>query len=275
MSNAALNVSDDLIAYKSVLVRYFRAVDLLPVFVPASQQIGDAYDAANKWAFLSSGSDCFPDLAKVEETASSLPDTIDIKQTQLSSAFGLPKFLSFGASASSSATVRLKFVDAKVRRVSQFALRQSLCPACEHLKPIVSGQTAGYQEGQPLPIIVGTVLSAKREVFVGDIEGAQAEVIAKAALGAGALPLEIVNLNPTMSAGLGYGSTSGCLLRSERRLPVAIAPAFFPQLIFDRLQSGSEAPDDVVAVEWHASDEAGISSWLDEAGPTLPMPDLG
>ncbi|MER8605654.1 hypothetical protein NKH48_18175 [Mesorhizobium sp. M1233] len=264
--------SDEVQAYKAVLSEYFRGIDLLPVLVSASQRVGDVYDAANRWAFLSSSSDCFPTLGKIPESPSSLPDTIEIRTSQIGSAFGLTKLFSFSASASNAATVKLKFTDVKVRRASQMALRSALCPACDYLKPVTSGEMAPYASGQPLPIVVGTVLTAKREVFVGEVEGANLDLTASLAPLAASLPLEVINLNPAMSAALGYGSTSGCLLKSDTRLPVAIGPAFYPKLIFDRVQSSGSQADELVAVEWHDANRGASKDWLSQAAETLPSP---
>jgi hypothetical protein len=271
MTEANNDGMEDLRAYKSIVARYFHELDLLPILISANQRVGDVYDVANKWAFLSSGAECFPGLGEIPESKSNLPEAIEIKRTQVGAAVGLAKLLLLKGSLDHSTSVKLKFTDATVQRVSQMALRRALCPDCAHLRPIVEQMEKSDKSGV-LPIVVGTVLSARREVFVGSASGRRAEMSANLSQIVTGLPLEVLNLDPSASAAMGYGDSWGCLLRSKARIPVALGPAFFPQVLYDTTQgSGSTW---VAGIMWRAVEGNAARDWLIEAAESLPMPSL-
>lgn len=261
---------DEQNAYETSLTEYFRRMNLLPLFVSANQKVGDVYDLANRWSFVSASSDCFPELPEPEETPSSLPESIEIKTSEAESVFGLSSLISLIGSKKSSATVKLKFTDVAIHRASQMALRNSLCPQCDFLKPILSQEMKPYTEGDPLYVIIGSVMTARRELFVGDISDAELRADADVNSLAETLPLQVINLEPKASAALGYGSMSGSLLKSDVRLPVAIGPAFYPNLIFDRVQSVSSTEEEPVGVEWLSDAPLQSQSWFENAAKHLP-----
>jgi len=259
--------------YRAIMVAYFRVHGLLPILVSAGQRVGDVYDPDQQWALLSTAADCFPGLAEPAEIPTELVHTVDIRRGHVAAALGLGRILSIAGTGKRERTVKLSFTHATIRRVAQMALRKALCAECGYLLPLIEGKTQDYDGKASLPFVVGTVLHAKRQIFVGADAGAEMKASAQQ-LGSLSSALRVLDLDPTLSAGLGYGGERGLLLQSEASLPVALAPAFLPKLIFDRTQGGVGIPDQPIAVKWVAAEQkdADGPAWPDGWVHNLPLP---
>lgn len=258
--------------HRRVLTEYFSSMNLVPVTVAADQQIGDVYDVKRGWAFVSAGQECFPGLGNVKEVDSSLPDTIDLAEAQISSALGLSRLFRLSGRGSNADTVKLRFTGVRIRRVSEHALRAGVCQTCEHLNPILAGTMEPYDERGPRYVLVGTVVFARKEVFVGLTGDASVAIDADVTDVLGAASVTAVELNAKMSAGFGFGSRRGCLLQSEKRLPVALGLAFYPEIVYDRVQGGGTGQEEPVAIQWFGAEKNPPSQrLLADLSASLPL----
>jgi hypothetical protein len=241
--------------YQRTLLQYLRAYYLLPIVVPVDQQPGDVYDP-KYWLLKSRRMECFPGLTEPEFTKTNLPGLVDVGAGNLGLALGLGNIVSTSASGKMSDKIQILFRDLEVAEVSQTALAVTLDPACDYLKPIVNEREADLSVRKPY-IVIGRIVRGKRDIFVGVREGAEANAVAQdiaASLGTIAAnpAIKVLAADAKVSVSVGFEGRRGVIVQSEQIQPIAFAPAFIPDLIYDQTRGGPNANNPPVALKWNA-----------------------
>jgi hypothetical protein len=254
------SIGDQLAEYRRVLLAYFKAFNLLPIILPADQKPGDVFDMRQKGVLKARAAECFPGLAQPAAVRSALAYTFELDSTNSGLALGLPEIGSINLGGDFDRTVTVSYTDVTVATVSQEALSAAVSASCKDVVAIVKQSETPLGTGTPPPLlaVVGTVVSAKREVFIGT--GKSLNLTASVdklgqlleATGIGA-SLRIVGLDPNMSVALGFGGKQGVLIQSDQELPVAFMPAFIPEVIFSNLQ-GAEGRPSPQSLRWQSFD---------------------
>lgn len=230
--------------YRSEVIGYFKAHALLPVLVPAGQQIGDVYDP-EYWVLEERAGRCFPSLTRPAAEPSALPAFSLSTAADVGFALGLGRLLNLSASVDAGQKATVTFSDVRVATASKGELRRALSEECAHLRPIVD-ETAVPPAQIAVKAVIGAIVYAKPLVFL-DAEtaaAAQAQTASLRNLIAAAFPaaaLAVRGLDANASAGLGFGQRHGVLVETQSAIPVAFAPAFLPKPIFDQTRGGSDA----------------------------------
>lgn len=241
-------VGDQLNQYRRVLLAYFKTFNLLPIVLPADQGPGDVFDMGQKGVLVSKSAECFPDLRQPEAVKSVLAYTFQLDTQKVGLALGVPKIASLELDGDFERTITVNYTDVKVRMVSQQALRSAASANCPDVLTIVRQKEVPFSPNSrpALLAVVGTIVTAKREIFIGvttnvDMKAAADKLSALLAGTAAGITLKISGLDPSLSAVLGFGGKSGLLVRSDVELPVAFMPAFIPEVFFTSTQ-GDERP---------------------------------
>ncbi|MEE7505169.1 hypothetical protein [Methylobacterium mesophilicum] len=233
--------------YRRVLLAYFKGQDLLPIVLAAGQKPGDVFDV-RQWGVLRARSEeCFPTLAQPEPVPSTLAFTFSVDSTKANLALGLDRIASLGLGAGFDQTVVVRYTDAKIRSVSQEALRRSVSDACPDVKAVVNQASIPIVADKPPPLlaVVGSLVTAKRQVFIGaqgsvDVKASADQLTTLlASTGVGAA-LKVAGLEPSASAALGFATKKGVLVTSDDEAAVAFLPAFLPETVFGAMH-GSPA----------------------------------
>jgi hypothetical protein len=254
------SIGDQLAEYRRVLLAYFKAFNLLPIILPADQKPGDVFDMRQKGVLKARANECFPGLTQPAAVRSALAYTFDLDSTKSGLALGLPEIGSINLGGDFDRTVTVSYTDVKVSTVSQEALSASVSESCKDVVAIVKQSETPIDSATPPPLlaIVGTVVTAKREVFIGTDKSlnltASVDKLSQLleATGIGA-SLRILGLDPSMSVALGFGGKKGVLIQSDQELPVAFMPAFIPEVIFSNLQ-GAEGHPSPQSLRWQSFD---------------------
>ncbi|MGV2074041.1 MULTISPECIES: hypothetical protein [Rhizobium/Agrobacterium group] len=241
-------VGNQLSQYRRVLLTYFKAFNLLPIVLPADQVPGDVFDMGQKGVLVSKADECFPGLKQPEPVQSVLAYTFELDTQKAGLALGIPKIGSVDLGGDFEQTITVNYTDVKVRTVSQQSLRTTASDKCPDILAIARQKEVALTDGSKpaLLAIVGTVVTAKREIFIGaktsiDMKVA-ADKLSTLLTGTGAgMALKVSGLDPSLSAVLGFGGKSGLLVQSNMELPVAFMPAFIPEVLFASTQ-GDQKP---------------------------------
>jgi hypothetical protein len=219
--------------FNKVLVDFFSPYFLLPVTVPAGQSVGDVYEYRT-WVLTERASTCFPALPASRTGASSLPALTRVAAQHAGLALGAGPLLDLDVRLGAESTVEIRFLDVTFAEVARGELRRALDPACEHLRPVVEER----QELSPsrAPVIIGRVLSGRKQVFIGLQDqarlSAQADALraALAASGGGIgaavapMPLEV-----RVAAEGEFGRRQGLVVETQQAVPIAFQPAFITE----------------------------------------------
>ncbi len=241
-------VGDQLSQYRRVLLAYFKAFNLLPIVLPADQMPGDVFDMGQKGVLVSKADECFPGLKQPEPVQSVLAYTFTLDTQKAGLALGIPKIGSVDLGGDFEQAITVNYTDVKVRSISQQSLRMAASDKCPDVLAIARQKEVALVAGSKpaLLAIAGTVVTAKREIFIGsktsiDIKAAADKLSTLLAVTAAGMALKVSGLDPSLSAVLGFGGKSGLLVQSNVELPVAFMPAFIPEVLFASTQ-GDQKP---------------------------------
>jgi hypothetical protein len=260
-------IADQLAEYRRVLLAYFKAFNLLPILLPAGQKPGDVFDMSQRGVLLSRADECFPGLVQPAAVPSALAYTFQLDSSKAGLALGLPQLGSVDLSGDFEQTITVSYTDVKVVTVSERALSTSVSDSCKDVAAVVRRTELPLQPAtQPtLLAVVGTLVTAKREIFIGakgnfDAK-ASVDKVSTLLLAAGiGSSLKIIGLDPSMSVALGFGAKKGVLVQSDQELPVAFMPAFIPEILFTTVQGNGAAPPQPRALQWRSFDPAATES---------------
>lgn len=243
--------------YRRVLLAYFRGQNLLPIVLAAGQKPGDVFDMRQWGVLRARSSECFPTLVQPEPVPSALAFTFNLDSSKANLALGLDKIASLGLGTGFDRTVVVRYTDAKVRIVSQEALRRSVSDACADVKAIVNQASIPIVSGERVPLlaIVGNLVTAKRQVFIGaqtsiDVKASADQLTTLLSTAGVGVALKAAGLEPSMSAALGFATKKGVLVTSDDEAPVAFLPAFLPETVFRAMQGPGSPAQDVADIQW-------------------------
>jgi len=254
-------IRDQLQEYKNTLLAYFRAFNLLPILLPADQQPGDVFDMRQMGILRARGRECFPGLAEPAPVSSALTYTFELDAGKLGLALGLERMLSLNVDSGFERATVVNYTDVKVSAVSQQALTLAVSEGCPDVQQVVTQSIVPVESSKapPLLAIVGTLVAAKRQVFLAaksnvDVKSAAERITAMlGGTGVGGV-LRAVGVDPTISMTIGFSSKRGVIIQSDQLLPIAFAPAFLPDLLFSRAVGLNADPGAPIAMEWRAFD---------------------
>jgi hypothetical protein len=259
-------ISDQLAEYRRVLLAYFKAFNLLPILLPAGQKPGDVFDMSQRGVLSARAEECFPGLVQPAPVPSALAYTFQLDSSKAGLALGLPQLGSVDLSGDFEQTITVSYTDVKVVTVSERALSNSVSESCKEVAAVVRRVELPLQPpAQPtLLAIIGTLVTAKREIFIGakenfDAKASVDKVSTLLAVGISS-SLKIIGLDPSMSVALGFGAKKGVLVQSDQELPVAFMPSFIPEIIFTTFQGNGAAPPQPRALQWRSFDPAAAES---------------
>lgn len=260
-------VAQQLAEYRSVLVAYFKAFNLLPIVFPAGQKPGDVFDMRQKGVLKSTAEECFPGLVQPAPVSSALAYTFQLDSSKAGFALGLQALGSVDFSSDFEQAATVSFTDVKVVTVSQQSLSAAVSKSCKEVAAVVAQAEVPFQASAPAPpllAVIGTLVTAKRQIFIGakqnlDVKASVdklSTVLATTGIGA---TLKVTGLDPSLSVALGFGGKRGVLVQSDQELPVAFMPAFIPEVLFSTVQGGSEPPKPR-SLAWRSFDPAATDS---------------
>jgi hypothetical protein len=248
-------VGDQLNQYRRVLLTYFKSFNLLPIVLPADQVPGDVFDMGQKGVLVSRAAECFPGLKQPEPVQSVLAYTFQLDTQKAGLALGIPKIGSVDLGGDFEQAITVNYTDVKVRTVSQQSLRASVSADCPDILAIARQKEVPLGAGSKpaLLAIAGTIVTAKREIFIGaktniDMTASADKLSALLAGTTVGIALKVSGLDPSLSAVLGFGGKSGLLVQSNVELPVAFMPAFIPEVLFVSTQG--EQKSTARALKW-------------------------
>jgi len=260
-------VADQLTEYRRVLLTYFKAFNLLPIVLPAGQKPGDVFDMKQVGVLKSRSEECFPTLVQPASVPSALAYTFQLDSAKAGLALGLQNIGSVNLSSDFEQTVTVSYTDVRVTAVSQQALSAALSDSCRDVAAVVRESDLPLQQSnQPaLLAIVGTLVTAKREIFIGTKQSfdvkTSVDKLSSVFLASGiGSTLKVIGLDPSMSVALGFGAKRGVLVQSDQELPVAFMPAFIPKVLFSSIQGAP--PDQAIprALQWQKFDPSTAES---------------
>lgn len=258
-------VEDDVQRFNRVLLEFFRPHFMLPIAIPAGQAVGDVYEFGT-WVLAERARTCFPGLVEPRTGSTSLPAVTRVAASHVGFALGLDRLLDLQGAVGTERAVEMRFRDVRYSEVAKGDLRRTLSTACEQLRPVVEEQRDRIEPGRPPPVVIGRLISGRKQVFVGLRDtgevAARADALKAALTAAGggavaaALPVEV------RAAVEGeFGSRRGLVVETVDAVPIAFQPAFiidvYAALKTDRaLQSGTGAggPAAPPAAAWTAFD---------------------
>jgi hypothetical protein len=226
-------IENDVQQFNQNLLAFFRPYFMLPVTIPAGQSVGDVYEYGT-WVLAERAAFCFPGLPEPRTGSTSLPALTRIATQHLGFALGLDKLLDLGASVDADRAVELRFRDLRYAEVAQGDLRRNLAERCNHLRPVVEEQPDRIDPARRPPIIIGRLISGRKQVFIGlrDTQNLLARADALRAIlatagggmvaaAAGKLPVEVrVALEGE------FGLRQGLVIETTEAMPIAFQPAF-------------------------------------------------
>lgn len=258
-------IGDQLGEYRRVLLAYFKAFNLLPIVLPAGQKPGDVFDMRQKGVLKSRADECFPGLVQPTPVPSALAYTFQLDSSKAGLALGLKQLGSLNLSGDFEQTVTVSYTDVKVVTVSQQALSATVSSACKDVAAVVMQTEVPIGQTPPLLAVIGTLVTAKREVFIGtkqdfDVK-ASVDKLSTVLLSTGiGSALKVTGLDPSLSVALGFGGKKGVLVQSDQELPVAFMPAFIPEVLFSTVQGGSSEQPTPRSLQWRSFDPAATES---------------
>ena len=260
-------VGEQLAEYRRVLLSYFKAFNLLPILLPAGQRPGDVFDMRQNGVLKSFADECFPSLVQPTPVPSALGYTFQLDSSKAGLALGFPKLGSMDLSGDFEQTVTVSYTNVKVAIVSQQALRAAVSDSCGDVAAVVrqSEVPLGPSAQPTLLAVVGTLVTAKREIFIGtkqdfDVKASVDKLSSVLlAIGVGST-LKVIGLDPSMSVALGFGAKKGVLVQSDQELPVAFMPAFIPQVLFSTVQGGASEQPTPRSLLWRNFNPASVES---------------
>ncbi|TGR84549.1 hypothetical protein EN866_33215 [Mesorhizobium sp. M2D.F.Ca.ET.223.01.1.1] len=260
-------VAQQLAEYRGVLVAYFKAFNLLPIVFPAGQKPGDVFDMRQKGVLKSTAEECFPGLVQPAPVPSALAYTFQLDSSKAGFALGLATIGSVDIGGDFEQMATVSFTDVKVVSVSQQSLSTYVSNSCKEVAAVVAQSEVPFQPASPPPLlaVIGTLVSAKRQIFIGTKQNLDVKasvdklstVLATTGVGA---TLKVTGLDPSLSVALGFGGKRGVLVQSDQELPVAFMPAFIPEILFSTVQGDNSGPAKPRSLAWQSFDPAAPKS---------------
>ncbi len=261
--------------YARALAGYFRPLGLVPILVPVGQSPGDVYSLTTA-RLLDRRARCFPDLAAPEQHPFPLPAVVSLPKTRLNLGGGMDGVVRYAAESENVNELSIRFVDAHSASVSLGALADGLSPRCAYLRRRIEGMAEPVDAGAEPPVVLGTVVTARPEIvisFVGsadletEIEALTRLVHARQRPDANGTVTPAGPGLPSVAWSSRYGEERRVVLRADRAIPVAFAPAFYPRPVavgvvdaIDRIlrhgATGVAEPTDPLSVLWQPFDPA-------------------
>jgi hypothetical protein len=251
-------VSPTLVAFRSEMIKAFKALYLLPIIVPSGEVVGDVYDPAF-WTLEERATRCFPTLRTPDAQAWVLPSVRLGNASEGGFALGLATALNISGASSGQRTAEIQYSDAKVRVVSKGELRRSLSPACKDLSTIVN-ETVTYPQASVPHVIIGKVVYAKPHVVIGAGSTESARVTAENLRQILSKTPELASLvvsiiDPSVSGHWDDSTTAGVVIEGTTEVPVAFAPAFLPKPVFEHTL-GANSANILKGYQWRNFDPA-------------------
>lgn len=242
--NQDQRVTQSLDAQRAALFTYFKSFGMLPILIPEGQMVGDVYDLQSG-SLKDQASRCFPGLEIGEFEATTLPTVLQTDKASAAALFNLPAFASGSGSARYENVVSIRYIDARVKKVSLSSLRSALSSECAYLRPLMNGTLVDPDGLEELPLIISRVIYGKPEFFIGLKDGMDFEGEASLA------DFSLEQADTTAQVTFKRQGDRGLILSSNDVLPVAFTPAFLPTPIFDEIRGSDEQPDPtLVGYEW-------------------------
>jgi hypothetical protein len=242
---------DNLTRYQRALISYFRVLNLLPIFVPEGQDVGDVYDSAN-WTFQDRADKCFPELPTTPPVSSTLPGIIETSRADAIATLGI--FDEFGGSVSGALAdvASIQFRDVQIKKVAAGDLRDHLSSRCAYLSDLVQDVLVTPGNMLRAPVVIGRVVYGRATVFVGITKQADANLKANVdAVVKRVAHIEGSVIPADVAAKLGFVSENGVFLESSESVPIAFAPAFLAKELSTSVRgSNGEATKHVLGYEW-------------------------
>jgi hypothetical protein len=250
-SRPSPELGNNLTRYQRVLISYFRAFNLLPIFVPEGQDVGDVYDRGD-WTFQDRGDKCFPQLPKMPMLPSALPGMLETNRLDAVAALGILDEFGGSVSGALADTASIQFRDVQVRKVAAGDLRDHLSDRCAYLSSLVHDVPVTPGEMLRAPVVIGRVVYGRATVFVGITNQANASfkadvdaVVKRVAHVQGSV------ISADIAAELGFVSKNGIFLESTESVPIAFAPAFLAKELSTSVRGpDGEETKHVLGYEW-------------------------
>lgn len=252
----ACSASPEAVLYKSLLAR-FSPLHLIPIAVPRGEEVGGVYGLPSM-EYLADRKTCFPKLILPRSSPTVLPSV------QIGNDVGAALTLGLTAADISAAgthvqNVVITFQDAKVVAAPSMtianAYRQESCP---FLKGIIGSFRQGDRASTPANLVVGEVYVARRTITITYDNKAGVE----AGLSRWRKALKLANLNA--KADISGGSSFEIKVSSDDELPVAVRPAFTPDLVGERVLGEENQGDPLTTpLRWKAGDGSDANENID------------
>ena len=242
------------------LMQHFSQDNLVPVFLPRSQEVGDVLDV--RGAVYARRADCFPGLVLSKPRPGNTLQEVSISlETEGNFGLGLKQLVSVFASGRASAATRLSivFTDQHYVSASTMELKNTYSKAkCPFLAAIVEGKAIDVGSVKKPLLVLQEVFYAKKKLAI-DV-GKDADVGAEFEKVKGALAL-----GPSAHLGVKHTSGNQILVESTQSVPVAARLAFLPTAITGTTLGTGGSPA-VRKVLWQ---QASTNPALDAKGMTL------
>ena len=206
------------------LIQHFARDNLLPVFLPRDQAVGDVLDA--RGAFFARQKNCFPTLQiPTSKNSDHLTKIVVGSKVEGNFGIGLKRIADFlfKAGASSSARVTITFSDITYSETTTTDLRKAFSKKnCPDLETLVMGSAMEPPTPLKTPMLVlQEVYYARKEATIELDRGANVGVTVDA----------VRNVVGSLDLQTSASQNDQILISSKDRVPVAVRLAFVPQPI--------------------------------------------
>ncbi len=238
--------------YEKTLILYFKRLNLIPIFLPEDQKVGDVYNVADG-VFLDRAEKCFPKLSELPPVPSTLPQVIIINKGDAKLSLNLSRFFVSSASANIDNVSLIRFSDVSIQRVAAVDLQRNLSDQCTYLKDYMTGPPVDRDKVNKKIVIIGRLLVGRPLIYTGLLHSADARALADLRLEFSKLKRfkgQIIDANADTK--IGYAVKRGILLESKEILPIAFSPAFLPKDIIEEVRgANNNYRNEVIGYDWY------------------------